>query len=157
MSLLPRLLFYWLPAIGWTALILIASGNALSAGETGFWLDRIIRAITGREPDSAPFEVLHVSIRKAAHIVEYAVLSFLFFRAVRAERPGWRARWAWSAVLLCVVVSIADESLQGLTAARSGTPWDVALDLAAIVAAQWLPRRQALNNEPAASAREPTG
>ena len=101
----------WLPVVLWAGLILSAANDAFSAGNTGGLLDRMFGEI--------PY-VLHVLIRKAAHVVVYAILGALAFRADKR----------WTVVLsIALAVASADEWLQSRAANRTGTPWDVVLDL----------------------------
>jgi len=41
------------------------------------------------------FDHIQFLVRKAAHLIVYATLSALWFRAQRGPRLGWQARWAW--------------------------------------------------------------
>jgi VanZ family protein len=75
-------------------------------------------------------------VRKSAHVVVYATLSALWFRAQRGSRPGWRASWALFALLVSLLVASADEYHQSFDPSRTGTPWDVALDTFAAFLAQ---------------------
>ena len=102
----------WLPVVLWAAIILSTSNDAFSAGETGGLLDRLF----GRP---MPYAV-NVAIRKLAHLVGYGILGALAFRADK------RLAIAFGVVLL---VALADEYSQGLTRSRTGSPWDVLLDL----------------------------
>lgn len=67
-------------------------------------------------------------MRKSAHLVVYATLSALWFRAQRGPRSGWRSSWALLALLVSMLVALADEYHQSFDPSRTGTPWDVLLD-----------------------------
>jgi len=67
-------------------------------------------------------------VRKAAHLTVYATLSALWFRAQRGPRSGWRPSWAVLALLVSLLVALADEFHQSFLPSRTGTPWDVLLD-----------------------------
>jgi VanZ family protein len=104
----------WLPVVLWSLLILSAANDGLSSVNTGHWLHRIFGV-------EVP-EVMHVMIRKTAHILEYGILGFL----------TWRAHRSMTIPLLAVLlVSSTDEWLQSRTTARTGTPFDVVLDCCA--------------------------
>jgi VanZ family protein len=60
------------------------------------------------------------AVRKAGHIFFYGVLAVLAWRADR--------RWFVALGVVLLVASI-DEYRQSLTLARTGTPWDVVLDV----------------------------
>ena len=108
-----RFLKQWLPAVLWAAVILLASNDSLSANSTGGVLNRLF----GFE---VPYAV-NVAIRKCAHLIEYAILASL----------AWRADKRRNAVLgFALFVAIVDETKQGLmTATRSGKVSDVLIDL----------------------------
>lgn len=101
----------WLPVIVWVALILTAANDTLSADTTADWLELLL----GRRPPAVNF-----TLRKTAHVVEYAILALL----------AWRARRTLVIPLLIVLATaIADETLQAFTQMRTGSPFDVLLDL----------------------------
>lgn len=104
----------WLPVILWTALILVASGDSFASGTSG----GILRFIFGRDLPQG----LHVLVRKMGHVFEYGVLALL----------AWRAQpEMWPALLVTVAVAITDETRQSFTLSRTGSPWDVLLDVCA--------------------------
>lgn len=78
---------------------------------------------------------LHDFVRKAAHFSEYAVLGLLAFRAIWLSFESTAARVAALSLLLALAVSSIDETHQGFTASRTGSVWDVALDLCGAAAA----------------------
>jgi VanZ family protein len=125
----------WLPPLIWTAVILLLSSDLASSGNTGDFLRQLLPALTDQE-----FAVAHFAIRKASHLVEYAILGALNFRAVRAGRAGWSWRWAVAAAALAAGVAILDESRQTLTSSRTGSGWDVLIDAAGATIAQLLTR-----------------
>jgi VanZ family protein len=109
-----RFLGRWLPVILWAAVILAASNGSFSAERSGGWF----RSVFGFE---LPY-VIHVMVRKAAHVVEYSILAAL----------AWRARRGYLVPLvIALAVAATDETLQSLTSTRTGTPFDVLLDLCA--------------------------
>lgn len=77
-------------------------------------------------PETSPLS-LELLVRKAAHMAEYAVLFWLYRRALRlsgARRPGWMA------LLLCALYASSDEFHQVFTEGRGPSPVDVAIDTA---------------------------
>ena len=118
-----RALKLWLPVVLWAGLILSSANDHFSAAESGGWL----RSLFGEVP-----YVLHVILRKLSHAVAYGVLGGLAWRADR--------RWV---VVFIVALSVAsmDEWMQSGTAQRTGTPWDVALDVTASLGVRWLSHR----------------
>ena len=101
----------WLPVIVWAAVILSASTDSFSSGESRGWLAALIG------PEMA--DALNIAIRKLGHIIAYGILGVL----------GWRAdRRMLIALGISLIVAIVDETRQSMTRLRSGTPWDVLLD-----------------------------
>jgi len=118
---------YWLPALAWTALIFLFSTSEFSAAQTGRILRQLLEWLFG--VISQPrFDHIQFLVRKAAHLIVYATLSALWFRALRGSRSGWRSSWALVALLVSVLVAISDEFHQSLSPSRTGTSWDVLLD-----------------------------
>lgn len=74
-------------------------------------------------------------IRKCAHFSEYAVLGVisvgLAFSLVREGRLARARRWA--PTLACALVPVLDETIQLFVPGRSGSPRDVAIDLAGML------------------------
>lgn len=105
-------------------------------------LHRLLTVTIG--PVSDPlFEALQYSLRKTAHIVSYAILSALDFRAIRAGRTGWTVRWSALAVALAVLVGVLDEVHQSMIRSRTGLPSDVVIDFLGAMLAQVVWRRAA--------------
>ena len=75
--------------------------------------------------------------RKLVHFAEYALLTFLWWRALRTVMPSRRA--AIAALLISVAYAASDEYHQTFVEGRSGSPADWAIDAAgAALAAAWL-------------------
>ena len=119
---------YWLPALAWAAaLVFIFSTGAFSAEHTGRILRPLLEWLFGAITE-ARFLVVQFLVRKSAHVIVYAALSALWFRALRGSRSGWRSSWALVALLVSVLVAISDEFHQSFSPSRTGTSWDVLLD-----------------------------
>ena len=83
-------------------------------------------------PDAAPdtFLIVHAFIRKAAHFVEYAVLAFFAARAFSSSSITLLKRfWILFSFAFIVLVAMTDEINQSFDASRTGSIWDVVLDL----------------------------
>lgn len=150
---LRRVLPLWLPVVVWLAVILSFSSDAASAQSTSRFLGPLIAWLFPHwdEPARA---AAHLLIRKTAHVAEYALLAALLLRALRGtqcvERNHWRWSLAFAALAGCLAVACLDEFLQSRSATRTGSVWDVALDvggatLAMVFAwrfARWQRRKQ---------------
>ncbi len=119
----------WLPVVLWAGLILMMSGGDYSAAETGSLLRSWLHALFG-EVSRATLATLHLLVRKGAHVFEYGVLSLLAFRALRHGSATPFLRAAGLSLALVAAVATADESHQARVPTRTGSPADVALDVA---------------------------
>ena len=134
-----NLLKAWIAAILWLIVIAIESTNLASATNTSRILYPLLHFIFGL--DRAHFGQWHFFIRKGGHVVGYAILSILLFRAWRATLPamrnvGWTLRWATIAILGTAFVASLDEWHQSFIPSRTGRWQDVVLDSCAGIAAQ---------------------
>jgi VanZ family protein len=104
----------WLPVAAWCALI--------------FGLSSIPDLSSGLKHD--------FTLRKLAHVTEYAVLFFLW---IRAHRPTFGpARAALWTALFCAAYAMSDEYHQTFVQGRGGTARDVLIDsLGIALAAAW--------------------
>jgi VanZ family protein len=121
-----RRLSSWLPPLAWTAIVLWASTSSFGSDQTGSVLGPLFRWLL---PWATPAQVaaLHASARKLTHLIEYAVLALLWFRALRRE-PTPPGGATWTALSVAVACALLDEYLQSKTTTRSGSLIDVALD-----------------------------
>jgi VanZ family protein len=131
----------WIAAILWLIVIAIESSALLSASNTSRILYPLLHFLFGM--DWTRFEVWHFYIRKSGHVVGYAILSILLFRAWRATLPAmsnmkWTPRWATIAILGTALVASLDEWHQSFIPSRTGRWQDVVLDTCAAVGAQIL-------------------
>lgn len=118
-----RFLRLWAPPLLWAILILSASTDQFSVGQSGGWL----RRLSGR--DVPPW--IHYAIRKAAHVFEYGVLAALWLRAVAGTWKGRTRAGFVAAMLLACAVAAVDEFRQSRTRMRRGALDDVLLDVSA--------------------------
>ena len=83
----------------WAVLILALGGQDFSAEATGGWLEGLLRTFF---PDVDPgrLEPVHFVSRKAAHLIEYAVLGLLSYHALALDGPSAVTRPALLALLL---------------------------------------------------------
>ncbi|PYX30159.1 MAG: hypothetical protein DMG77_10425 [Acidobacteria bacterium] len=131
----------WIAAILWLIVIATESSTLLSARNTSRILYPILHFLFGL--DLLHFQHWHFFIRKGGHVVGYAILSVLLFRAWRAtwaalDGSTWKLRWASIAMLGTLLVAALDEWHQSLIPSRTGRWEDVALDTCAGLAAQLL-------------------
>lgn len=154
-----RIALAWAPVALWSALVLGLSSEPFGADETGRWLEALLGwAFPGL--DEAGRAALHGGLRKTAHVVEYALLAALVFRALRLSSPRAPGPARAVGVSLAFVAALAamDEGRQSRLEGRSGRLSDVALDVAGggaglLAMGLWLRRRRAAASPPAETAR----
>jgi hypothetical protein len=103
---------------------------------------------------------LDLILRKGAHMFEYGLLWFLWWRALGIRNPV-------PSVAIALGYAASDEFHQSFVDGRHGTPWDVAIDAAGIAVAGALvmwrarlqrpaaPRGHALSSREVGEPREP--
>ncbi len=124
-----RVLLAWLAFAIWAAVVLGLGSDAFSHGSTSRYLLPLLRWLLPDVEPATRLEILH-GIRKAAHVVEYAVLGALSYRALRLSSGLGRAGLLLVSSALLLAFAGADEARQALSPLRSGRLQDVALDLA---------------------------
>lgn len=118
----------WLLAAAWTAVILWAGSDTYSAAKTSRFLYPIVRWLM---PDAHPREhwQLLYALRKSAHVIEYALLAWLAWAALFSTWRGALLRAIGFALVWVIAVAAVDEIRQDFIASRTGSPYDVALDV----------------------------
>ena len=129
-----RFLKYWLPLLIWLGVIFLGSTDLMSAEHTSRFIVPFLRWL---KPDISPETLVSVqfTVRKSAHLGEYAVLALLLFRAVVCV-----PNLIWSVWLLCVSIWIAcvvlaatDEFHQSFVKSRTASVRDVMIDSAGAI------------------------
>lgn len=122
---------FWIAWGGFFAcatLVLWLGSDDFGASHTAGYLGPLLEWLF---PDLSTSErrLLHVRVRKLAHSFEYGLLALLAFRAVYVSLETVIARMLALALLLVLLVAAIDESRQVLLPNRTGSVWDVGLDL----------------------------
>lgn len=99
-----KIITYWAPVILWAGVI--------------FWLSSIPDLKTELKEDFI--------LRKIAHILEFAILTFLLFRAIAVDKPLVRSIIYSS--IIALFYAFSDEFHQFFTRGRQGSLKDVAID-----------------------------
>ncbi len=119
------LCFIWMAAI----FFMSAMPGDVSGEQSGMVaeiVEEVLEELGVSYPASSPVS-LELLVRKGAHMTEYAILFFLYRRALRlsgAKRPGLFA------LALCALYAASDEFHQMFTEDRGPSPVDVAIDTA---------------------------
>ena len=122
-----RILWAWVWVGVCIAVIWTLSGESFSGGATSSMLSPLFRWLF---PDFGPRDLweLHFWVRKSAHVVEYAVLAMLSFRALRLSLHLPLLRVIGLALLIVVSVAGVDELRQSFLPTRTGAMSDVLLN-----------------------------
>jgi VanZ family protein len=122
---------YWLPVLIWMSLVFTASADRQSYHHSSALFEPLLHWLFPGM-SMVTIEVLHHLFRKSCHCTEYAVLFWLFWRAVR--RPVWHdpRPWSWGEAGLALAVVFAyaasDEFHQIFVPGRTPLVTDVMID-----------------------------
>ena len=121
----PEFFLYWLPPLLWAGAILVMSGEMGSSSHTLALLQWLLSSSLS----PGQIKAIHFYLRKTGHATAYGILFFLWFRALRGQRRLRPGRAAWLTLGLCLLLAVTDEGHQFLLQSRTGSIWDVCLDL----------------------------
>jgi VanZ family protein len=121
---------YWLPLLIWLVVIFVGSTSVMSAEHTSRY---IVPFLLWLKPGMSPraIWIILITARKCAHVIEYAVLALLLWRALR-NLPALRTKtlMVLGAVLLgCALFAASDEFHQTFVKSRTPSIRDVLLDV----------------------------
>jgi VanZ family protein len=126
---------YWIPAL--------VVGSLISGFSTHYFSDQhtsrvIVPVLHWLFPwaSSRALHLMHVGIRKIAHVTEFGVFSLTVFHGVRSGRTGWRFKWALLTLLIAAAYASLDEIHQIFVPLRHASPRDVAIDVFGALLAQ---------------------
>jgi VanZ family protein len=141
---------YWFPVLLWATIIFWGSTDLMSDRQTSRFIGPVLRWLA---PDLSEETVDRVryGVRKAGHLVEYAVFAVLLCRAMRGPPGRERRPWSWRragwALVLAVAYAVTDELHQATVATRHGSGWDIVIDAvgaAAGLVGYWIFQRSKL-------------
>jgi len=119
----------FVPPVAWMGVIFWLSTGTFSAEQTASWILPLLHALL---PWATPgqLEFFHWLSRKTAHVLEYAILAWLWQRAfLKSGPPRMRpSSRIMAAFVLTVAYAIFDEFHQGWTGQRTASAADVVLD-----------------------------
>lgn len=107
-------------------LMFFGSTDLMSSEHTSRFLGPFLRWLV---PGITPITIaeIHLAVRKAAHVTEYAILTGLLFRALRGLIDGFWPRAAVAFVPV-MIFAAADEFHQRFVPSRTGSIHDVLID-----------------------------
>ncbi len=124
-----RIVMAWLWVLAWGALIWTLGGDAFSLTETNHTIIPWLDWLTGDLDYRTRYQI-YVGIRKSAHFIEYAILALLTFRAsLMAANRKPLITAGWVALFIVTSLATADEARQAFSPVRTGSPYDVLIDI----------------------------
>lgn len=120
----------WLAVAFMMGVTFVFGTDLFSAENTRPIVRWIMRLLLGAGIDQQTTGTGDGLLRKSAHFLEYALLAWLWFRALRADHVSqWRLTWFFTALVATALWATVDELQQGfISQHRTGSPWDVLLD-----------------------------
>jgi len=121
---------YWLPVAIWLGVIFIGSTDVLSAEHTSRFLVPFLRWLDPHI-SLAAINAIQLAVRKLAHLIEYAILAALFWRALRDGLNLGTKIWILFIVVwfACGIFAVSDEFHQSFVPSRTASPDDVLIDI----------------------------
>jgi VanZ family protein len=136
------------------AAIFLASTDKLSGAKTTLVLEPFVRWFFPHIT-SQGVEFIHLLVRKAAHLSEYAILGLLAARAFSTSRHfRLRLRWFVASLVLIGIYALSDEYHQSFVPSRTASIYDSMIDIAGgltalVLLALWKTRRRRKQNRAA--------
>jgi VanZ family protein len=119
------------------AVIFSASGDTKSFQRSSRFIGPLLHWLFPQMPDTTLTAIV-TAVRKCAHLTEYAILAWLFWRARRKPVKRDPRPWSWPeaglAVLFVLLYAITDELHQHFVPNRHGSSLDVLVDT---IGAMW--------------------
>jgi VanZ family protein len=121
--------FRYAPLFLWIGVIFFASTTQGAMQKTSYFIRPILEFLFPNAPEETLI-VYHGYIRKIAHLTEYAILAFLAVRAFRSSSIKFLQKyWFLFASVLVFFVASIDEYNQSLNSLRTGSVYDIMLDV----------------------------
>jgi VanZ family protein len=128
---------HWIPAILVAILISVFSTRYFTDQQTGRVIIPVLHWIFPWAT-ALVLHLMHIGVRKMAHVTEFGAFSITVFRGVRAGRNGWRLGWALATLVIAVAYAGLDEWHQSFVPLRHATPRDVGIDAIGALLAQFI-------------------
>ena len=122
---------YWLPLLLWMLVIFGASADTQSTEHTSRILEPFLRWLI---PNISHRSIEHVRwvVRKSAHMFEFAILAWLWWRVLRKPTRHDPRPWSWGpaagALAIAILYASADEIHQRFVPNRTPSVRDVCID-----------------------------
>jgi VanZ family protein len=123
------------PLFLWIGVIFLLSSGSGSMAATSRFIRPLLEFLFPAASEES-LQLMHFYIRKTAHFTEYAVLGYWAMRAFTRTAAEWLRNHPYIlAFAVVIVVASLDEFNQRFISSRTGSIWDVALDISGGVVA----------------------
>lgn len=123
------------PLFLWIGLIFYMSSDHGSMSATSKFIRPLLTFLFPLA-DEATLDIYHGYIRKSAHLAAYTTLGVLACRAFAKTRLfKFGLKWVGIAVALVVSIALIDEFNQSFNPSRTGSLYDVAIDISGGISA----------------------
>ncbi|MDQ3062793.1 MAG: VanZ family protein, partial [Acidobacteriota bacterium] len=117
------------PLVLWIGMILFLSTSQASMSNTSRFIRPLLEFLFPNTPEETLI-VYHGFIRKLAHLSEYAILAFFAVRAFSSSSVNFLQKyWLVASLALVFLVASIDEYNQSFNSLRTGSIYDVWLDV----------------------------
>jgi VanZ family protein len=117
----------WGPPLLWMVVMSSLSTGPFSGEQTSRFIEPLLLWLFPGLSIST-VKAIHAWTRTGAHVVEFGILSALWYRSLTWGVPGWQLRPAFLAFGLTILFAVADEIHQAFVATRFAKITDVGLD-----------------------------
>ena len=124
-----------MPVITWMVLIFAGSSDVLSAEHTSRFL---VPFLLWLNPSMSYHTIaaIHVVVRKAGHVTEYAILAALLWRALHGSFSALSRRTiSFCTIVVAAAFAASDEFHQSFVPSRTATVHDVFIDCCGVMLA----------------------
>jgi VanZ family protein len=125
------------PALLMMGVIFVASTGMGTSAHSGWLIRHLLTWLgIGQQLPPARFDSVNHYVRKAGHLIEYALLGGLLHRAAAhhqasaGEKDRWGPHRVLGALIVVALYAASDEFHQRFVASRTPSVWDVLLDIA---------------------------
>jgi VanZ family protein len=128
MSMVPRMMFWWLATLAWAAEIFYLSTPTFSGSFSQSLLAQLLDSL---HLSVSPhiLDVFDSILRKFAHVTEYAIFDFFLYGSFgRKDGFHWRPRLASWCVVAASAYSLTDELHQVFSPGRHASLIDCGID-----------------------------
>jgi len=122
------------PILLWIGVIFFLSSDQGSSTQTSRFIRPLLKFLFPSAPEET-LQIYHGFVRKGAHVTEYAILALLAARVFSKSSIAalYNHRYLFP-ILLVALVACLDELNQSFGASRTGSGWDILLDISGGVA-----------------------